>query len=660
MGDFFKSIGIISSDFAVEYEFVLRENLRQAEERCCEGVTEPDQVKRFKRRLWLHLVKLSVELENLQLAELLVAKLELVQLALLVRSTLQQANKINRWIALHYIAKYFNIEHNLKPEIYTDISDLSCINEYDRLVDIFIDCGQWEFASKLIEQIPSNNRIKSIKKRLVSHKFAMHLEIDENFEQALINYEKSGGELENSTRVIVKFHMNIAFKELKNYCLKNIKLHNFWNQYHLVALGIEFNSNNVCDLDSNGFAVTSSWRCGRLRSDLKLPSDITSLVSIPDEIRNFVMDSDSSKWFKKRRIESVISSTAGLNPNLRSRLAELSRRYDQNNSFSKASGLYICIEQIELFLTTSSRFLNKLDCLQLACQFKSTETILTDMVEYLIRDEEAYQRRKRKKVKKKYTRGNSMMREYEVLAKSCVELGLIDEALQIFSFSCCNNDQIIVDAIEHLETLIKLKHKGSLDNVDPELGDVSLKLIHDSLVGNQILATSVITTVILCATIFLYKLNSNDSEDDSNSLFLTKLEVMFKNISNYFDELTFNASKSLISSTNTLVNAVKDNLDVLSDSVIIKEGFRKIVETTARRCMIESQYKKAAMLYRHIEDNVNAIKSLMRIGDVEIVINFSLLVRDITVNRLTINYLKHLNVEPKVIEDFIARSKAIV
>lgn len=664
---FLKSIGINSSDFAVEYEFILRENLRQAEEKCCENVDQPDKAELLKRKLWIHLVRLSLELENLQLAELLIAKLKLVQLALLVRSTLQQANKINELAALHYIARYFNIEHNLKIKIETLLSDFSNNNngssstvnithEYDQLVDIYVDSGEWESAFNLIEGIPANNRIKDIKKSLIAHKFAIHSEIDENFEQALINYEQSGGELGNCTRVIVKQYMNTAFRELKKYCLKNARLSNFWSQYHLLALGAEIRLENISELNGDGDRNTvTSWMCGRLNaSKKKLISDDTIFTSIPDEIRNFVTDLNSYKWFKRRKIESIISSTSCLSSISRSRLAELSRRYDQNNLFLEASGLYICIDQVELFLNTSSKFLSKLDCLQLACQFKSTETILTNMIEYLIRGKEACQR---KKVKKKHSKGDSI-KEYEVLSKACIKLGLIDEALQIFSFSGSSNDQIIVDATEHLETLIKLKHRGSLDSVDPELSNLSLKMIHDSLLGNQISATNVITTVILCITILLYKLDSTSDVGGSN-LFSTKLEVMFENLSQFFDELTFNASESLVNSTNTLITAIKDKLDVLPDSVIIKEGFRKVVETTASRCMIESQYKKAAMLYRHIEDNVNAVKSLMRIGDVDIVINFSLLVRDITVNKLTINYLKHLNVEPKVIEDFMARSKAI-
>lgn len=652
MSELITSINLNLNDFAVDDEFVLRENLKLAEEKCCELYVDLDEVE-LKRKLWVHLVELSIKLENLQLAELLIAKLGLIQLALLVRSSPQPGNKINDLIALHYVASYFNVEQDLKHKIAAKLRDFNKLTtslDHERLVELHVECGQWNSAFVLIDD-DLNPQIRAIRKRNLSNRLALHAELEEEFERALINYEQAGGQLENGARLILKQFMNTAYRELRNYCSKNnTRLANFWNQYNLMAFGDQIslpNSTNLSVSSGVDCAITF-YRCGRTKSGTRLFKE-TILSTIEEEIKTFVADSSANKWFKRRKIESAILAAASLSPSSRSKLAELSRRYDQSNLIFTASGIYVCINQVEAFLSSSLKFLDQLDCLELACQFKSPETILNNMMEYLSRGKK--KTNANKKTKKK---DGNLIRENEVLSKACIELGLIDEAFQIFSCDGFKDEQIIIYAMEYLETQIKT---GSYNNVDPELREVSLSLIRDSLIGNQILATNVITTVILCITILLHKLDTNNNiMEESLNLFLPKLEVMFEKLSEFFEQATFNTSDIMIRSTNNLVTLVKDKLDFLSDSDIVKKGFRQLVETTAGRCMIEGQYKSAAMLYSHIEDNVNAVKSLMRTGDVTIVMNFSLLVRDITVNKITINYLRHLNVEPKVIEDFIARS----
>lgn len=244
-----------------------------------------------------------------------------------------------------------------------------------------------------------------------------------------------------------------------------------------------------------------------------------------------------------------------------------------------------------------------------------------------------------------------------ILVTHFLKLGLIDELLQLFLRTSHSTGKEIITSIEYFEQLIDNKFYDTLETINPKLKLTTLELVletlHEEL--DKDLTINIVCVVFFATNIFLLKLDTSNERLLTSSM--PSLELLFTYLAKYLKELPLRASDVLVRATNNLVISVKDKLDALADNATIRENFKTIVETVAEQCLIESRYKGAAMLYSQIEDNVNAIKSLMRAGDVDTVVDFALLVRDITVNRITINYLKHLKVDVKKIEDFITRSK---
>lgn len=244
-----------------------------------------------------------------------------------------------------------------------------------------------------------------------------------------------------------------------------------------------------------------------------------------------------------------------------------------------------------------------------------------------------------------------------ILLTRFLKLGLLDELLQLLAQTSQSGDQDFARSLEHIEKLIENRYFNTLDAVNPTLRKTTLEFVLDMLKDedDKHLTTSVITIVIFTTTIFLIKLDVSDAATVNESM--PDLEVAFDFLAKYLKQLTFAASDTLMRATNVLVVAIKSKLDTLADNELIRESFKTLIETVAGKCLIESRYKSAAMLYSQIEDNVSAIKALMRAGEVETVINFALLVRDINVNRIAINYLRHLRVDVKILDNFIARMK---
>lgn len=238
-----------------------------------------------------------------------------------------------------------------------------------------------------------------------------------------------------------------------------------------------------------------------------------------------------------------------------------------------------------------------------------------------------------------------------------LKLGLLDELIQLLAQAPSSGDEGIARSLEHIEKLIENRYFNTLDAVNPVLKKITLDLISRSLQDedDKDLTMSVITAVIFTITIFLIKLDASDVDMIDRAM--PDLEIAFEYLAKYLNTLTFTASDTLVRATNFLVVEIKSKLDILADNELVRDSFKTLIETVAGRCLIESRYKSAAMLYSQIEDNLNAVKALMRAGDVDTVINFALLLRDINVDRITINYLKHLKVDIKIIEEFVARTK---
>lgn len=629
------------NDLSVEDEWSLRETLRYLEEKCRISLVDQDQ-EQIKRKLWLHLIKISVELENCQLSLLVVAKLELVQLALLLRTLLQnQTNSnthdLNRFKTISFVTNYFKIEPTIPKSIdLTGLldSDDILMFECDELIEFYINRDSWTEAFELVDSCFHDDKQKELSLRLLFSKLAQQKEVDEEFNEALVNCERSTTHNLHLPRLVMKQNLDLSYEEISKYCQSD-ELQSFWIDYS-IELGENLNEIGRCVYPSNAFSFTRF-----------LVSNLDETVekifeTIHEELKHFITDANNDKWFQRRKSKQILAIGDSLDSNSRINLNDLATYFMKTNCNFKAYTIFFCLNQFEAFFNLAQKSLKHPKILYLVNQFGSRGRIATNVIKYF-NQQDMHQKRDIR-----YKGGTPFI--------ACIKLGLIDEALCLITIDTLDDDRIIFEAIEHLEGVIEENKGRSLDRIDPLIRSETLGIIRKCLCkSNQILVTHVITIVILALAILLHKFIFDNN--DMAEIFIPKLEVMFEGLAEFLDEMNPSASKELIRSVNFLVKALKVRLDALSDNEVIKERFRQIVETIAGRCMVESQYKSAAILYSHIEDNASAIKSLMRLGDIDVVINYSLLVRDITVNRITINYLKHLNVDSKVIADFVSRSK---
>lgn len=678
-----------SFELRTKDEIDLRDILRRLEDECSTFEHEY-QDHLCHRVLWIRLVEFSLGVDNIHLAQLVIAKLKLVQLALLVRSALnyrsaqddQNIDVQNQSIAFAYISSYFNLNHNNTSPLWEQRTNQAPagdepLSRYNRVIEFHIDGGNWKKALDFIQKKFPNAHQKELNQQRVFYKLARHCEVDENFQEALANYERSNTQRDHALRILVKQFIETGYQQVKTYCsTTNIGLRDLWAKYAL-ACGDYVDASEAFSANKD---LASFVACSFLMRRNPMAAKREVFNQLPEPMKQFIDDSNPNKWMSKRTIDYLISIGISLSSNVRAGLAELARQYYLANQPTLACSIYLCLNQT--YYSTNRLmpfFMNHLDRLKLTCDFGSSSETAVSLIQYL--DLHQKQQILNSKSRSKITQTNDdddddddMMMDTHVRSKesrtifeACLKLGLLDEVLQVFARDPIKDETTIGRAIEHLECLIE-DQRLALDNVDPVLQDSTLSEIYKHLANNQTLSTYVITYVILSMNIFLHKLDtvsdSSAAPDTGLDASISQLESTFNRLSEYFNELTFNASDVLIRSANSLVITIKDRLDcsslsatLLTDSDVIREGFRLLVENIAGRCMIECQYKSAAMLYSHIEDNLSAVKALMRTGDLDVVINYSLLVRDITVTRVTINYLKHLNVESTVIEDFITRSK---
>lgn len=635
-------ITLAANDLRTGEAEILADNVARLERECISKIADQTREEVLKH-LWLQLAEQGVHLGNVELSLLATSKLKINQLGVLAKSITQGASPFDkRLLALYYIANYFQLESSLDPKIVgvqINTSSSNTIFEHEPSLKFHLDRHDWPAALELIGDKIQSVRHRELVKSLVFYEQAKYYEIDENFNEALLNHEKSATQRSHSPRVIIKHLMSSAQHVLEEYCLTTISLFSFWPKYLVACKRFEA----AGEIFKSRKDMLSYTRCAILNGSLK-QEEARVLGTLPDKMQEFISDTSTTKWFNKKMVDFIISTSMDLDSTTRALLAELASQNLRHNNISKACSISLCLNQPSRFLNQSTALLNQSKTLQLTTYFGSCHILAINLIDFLI---EQYSRQ---------VRGKLAENEPQTLFLACLKLGLLDEALQVFSQDTQRDEKSMELAIEHIEGLIATRHSGSLDNVNPELKGSTISLIHKSLTSenDKDLTTHVITVVILSLTMFLFKLEAKDhSLDDS----IQKLETMFESLGEYFDELSFNASGALVRAANGLVVAVKGKLDALVDSETIRSGFRQLIETTAGRCMIESNYKSAAMLYSQIEDNVNAVKSLMRTGEVDTVINFALLVRDITVNRITINYLKHLRTDPAVVKGFIARSK---
>jgi len=619
-------------------EFSLRQAVTSIEDEFRARFPDQNEESSIKK-LWLNLMKTSVELENIELSILVVAKLKLAQLALLLRSTLQSSRDISirKFVALSYVSSYLHLdnENQLKPPV---VPRDRSINEFKDVIKLYINCGEWDKAIEFVCKNSTDDQHGEANCRLIYFKLAQNLESEENYLAALANYQKSGAQKDHLVRLLMKQHADSAIKELEKHCSDGTLDKKFWWEYRLFLSksehpDLQLTYNRSPDLGS--FVKLCLLRGNLDEAETKL------YEPLPERMRQFIQDVSPEKWFCKRKLDYTIAQGSSLCSNSRAALALMARQYRHISSFAKASSLLLCLNQIDLLLDLAPKFMGQPKGLDMVCEFGNSDAIACNLAEDLFRITNL-----RKKDELHVARVN------QTLFLACIKLGLLNDAFQYISAELLQEENIITQAIEHLENFVEGRHNGTLDYVYPELRRSTLRALHVSL-GGQISTTHVVSLEVLSLSILLFKFEPDETRSLEYSL--EKLETMFSELSVCLNKLNFNASDNLVWSTKTLIIAIREKIDYLSECHLIREAFRQLVETIANRCMIESRYKSAASLYSQMGDSISAVKSLMRMGDVDIVINYSLLVRDAAVNRITMNYLKHLGVEQEVIDSFATK-----
>lgn len=465
--------------------------------------------------------------------------------------------------------------------------------------------------------------------QLASLKEAKTNEIDENFKEALTLFELSGTRSANFLRVSIKHLMCASDEFLQKYCLNKPDLRLVWFDYLLQSGRVE-DAAIFCDT-INDEATSLSLKVIKLHDCDKLNG------FLPEEIREFARE---VKWNSARQIDLLIS-IRGQN-DIECLIAELASHHLKHDNlecaliFSVSIGrAYLALDQ---YLAQSAD--EPID-LNLLNNYGNIYFENSHLLHYLS-NAFCY----------------NLATKREVIHDVCINLGLLGEFLQNFTGDSPTDELYLDRLIRSLESAIE---SGSVDNcelIDPNPKEATLNEIFRIMKrdGAREVGIKLVTIVILIINVFLMKLNSDEksSADDQS---ISCLESIFKLLGAQLDEVILSASENLIRATNNLVIAVKSKLDALVDSEIIRSSFVRIVDKVAGLCLIDARYKSAAILYSQIEDNVNAVKALMRTGEADTVMNYALLVRDITVNRITINYIKHLRLEPTVIENFIRQNK---
>lgn len=661
-------------DFDSNDSKILRENLLEIEEKYRQVYADNfyDSDSNNFKQLWLRLLRMSVNKRNVHLCLIIIAKMKLVQLALLIKSTInstKEDEEISSFMAFSYIIDYFKFSDvNLtlaRPKIAKDPT----MHLIRKLIRFYTNRCDWSTAFDTIERIyQGQSRLKTSNNTLVYFELGKFHEIDENFEEALICYEKLETYESHLIRVMLKKHLHSFKIEMDKFCKsRGRSLELLWARFALSMSSFD-DANDI-------FSRHDDFRSFVTYNFARDPNLVEKRIYelLPEKMRNF-LNSDTTLnqncWRIKRNVDYISSVASSLDPKTRAGFSELAVQYCFAKHNLKTSTSLLCLNQYEAFIGLTSKYIsNPLVKLQIACQYGTPGELMPILFDFLNHPGEDTSRRLESS---DILLQNDNNGAEEQLFEALLTFGLFKEALQVFSInSMPSGERIMAKMVEHLNKLIIDKHRGSqqLLDVDPMVDGSTLEILCKSIKDtSQILATHVISSVILLITIYLLKFNAKGCEEndlmgsqrtDDEESSLGNLEVMFENLSGlYFEQLNFSATDTLINSLKSLITAVKDKLDsIICESDTIRRSFKHAVETTATRCMIESQYKSAAMLYSHIEDNESAIKCLMRMGEVDVVINYSLLVKNITVNRLTINYLKHLNVDSVIIEDFIAKSK---
>lgn len=599
------------------------------------------------RLLWRCLAAEGLKRKNIRLVATSLRKLELTPLEKLIRIVVRPELDESYDLLFAYIANYFDC----KPDEFVDIT-IESINatrpklsnqnldyQFNENLKFLVNSNAWVEAIRYNEsrvgEIAISDEHKQILLRPLFYEYAQQLESDDDFDAALSYHEKCGTNTIHAPRLIIKQYMESSYSHLENYCTQN-GLEKFWYKFKS-CLCLNKKSNHISAPLSSASKPIVGASSDNGDNDLK--RDEKLLEDVHDKLINSYGPRD---WLNIRQTNLEVNklslelSCTGLGRLVGSILP--------TSDSMKLSNMYLFLNQPEAFLYHSSEKVATYTGLDLADKHGGRYESAACLIRKL-----TFEGHKKTDLSSCEDMAPSSLR---IMFRTYVKLGLFDEALTTLSM------HEFEDADSELSELVKRLESNQFEcnDVDPRIQTSTMSDYRKFMDANETLITDSITILVNLLGVFVSKLESSIMESQSDDG--ERLDSMFKYTAKVLDDLTFSYSESLLSATNVLIREVKDKLDLISDNEVIRESFRLVIESIASRCMIESRYKSATMLYSQIEDHVKAVKSLMRTGEVETVINYSLLVRDVTVNRITINYLKHLQVEAHVIDDFIEQCNA--
>lgn len=647
----------------------LRATLARLEQSCVRDLIDDSHradEKEIKKLLWSSLLRESIRAQNFDLAMLLVAKLHLVQLAMVMQTTIENArllpNDLSKCMALAYASQYVGMtgeasdadsnyettrmlleaSTKLKENSLTGV-DLNCS------ADFLLNFDDWDLAGQFIEQWAPTRAHPSLRRVFI--KYALHNEIMGNYEQALDSYEQLNAQPLNRMRVMIKLHKRAFWRQLKRAIDGGDADNRDPSPIRQSAIDLMF-ATGRCETGLEYKIIGQSLDIVRIdkrrRIDLYESSTLEAAPHLPSRLLNFVRNPNIKKWLDEQQIDAIVAMSDSLDARPRALLSELASTLMSNGNHAHAASIYLVCGHKRNAEGLLSKFLSSNDLFSIIARNKNVNASV------LLREA---------KHAKESTR-----------ALVYARLGLFDEAIRMLMNS--QTDRSTRSCIEKLENicghmtkLIEPPHESArFERIDPMLEVNTLEAL--DYMSERGSVTTVIQTVIILATITLIKLDMHAQDNDLTQtceLLRSNLQKIFGFLRAQVSRATsgahsaIEASDRLVRCIQTLVNTLDDRLHCLATAAEVcdnvREGMKELVAHVCGECMLAGKYRSAALLHASLGDQVQAAKCLMRTGDIEAVIKFALTARDLTVNRLTINFLRHLNADAKLIDSFIAKAQ---
>lgn len=635
-----------------------------------------------KSPLWLELVQISVRQSRLDLALILIGRLKITPLARVMQLILvTQASELNSQLAIHYISNYFGLASD-ESETIAKLSrkaDDKSIHDLEPIFQFWLDAGKWDQIYDFIDDLTNKSLAKNCLK-LMFYEQAMTHEWEENFNDSLKCHDRADSLKTNTLRLALK-----RFPE--NSDANQIEMDSqgeAWVDYATIFTDSDKIRAQLDKCDNEDMLEVVPLFRLYLQLDFESANQL-ALELMPEVIQNYVRGSmDNSKMQNEEQSQQILRDNCSLlTVRQKFQLAEVANHAIERDDFDRAGTILVCLKQdkLHLSLIDDDKLLTEASIGSLIRMHEPTNDTSIDLIGLF----ERQRRIAKSRGKKRFQDKKNLEESSPVLAKLCLTMGLLDECLRILISSIRLNKDTsrssLLEACDSLANEIKdMENSSSSKFGNKQLRQyqsrLSTSIRHETIqLATELLAngeqtdresiSAVITFVVLVLILAIQRKPANNDKKPQTpteelpeiNFWLSRIESLATHLSALLDQ--FNASTAQLSSSDQLVRAcswllksAKANFEQISASEIARDCLRQLVQSVAGRCLMEGRYKQAASLHNQIEDYVNAVKALMRLGDLNVVIEYAMLVHDVTVHRISLNFLKHMRAPPELIEDF--------